>query len=53
MCVTEPYGKIGKHRIELNLNDWYKPLFGDSWDECIDQTIEFLNNETNSESERP
>lgn len=44
ICRTEPYGMIGKHRIELNLTDWYKPIFGDSWDECIDNAIVFISN---------
>ena len=36
----------GKHRIELHLDCWYKPIFGDSWDECIDKAIEFINEKT-------
>lgn len=42
------YGKPdeynGKHRVELHLDNWYKPIFGDSWDECIDKAIEFISN---------
>ena len=36
----------GKHRIELHLDCWYKPIFGDSWDECLDKAIEFIKRET-------
>lgn len=35
----------GKHRIELHLDCWYKPIFGDSWDECIDKAIEWIKQE--------
>ena len=31
-----------KHRIELHLTYWYKTMFGDSWDECIDKAIEWI-----------
>lgn len=37
----------GKHRIELHLTDWYKPIFGDSWDECINKAIEFIESQEN------
>lgn len=36
----------GKHRLELHLTSWYKPIFADSWDECIDKAIDFLKQET-------
>lgn len=42
----------GKPRIELHLTDWYKPIFGDSWDECIDKAIEFIKGENKNELQR-
>lgn len=32
----------GKPRIELHLTNCYKPIFGDSWDECIDKAIKWI-----------
>lgn len=32
----------GKHCIELHLIDWYKTIYEDSWEKCIDNALEFM-----------
>ena len=32
-----------KYRIELHLTGWYKPIYGTSVPECIEEAIKFIN----------
>lgn len=32
-----------KYRLELHLTEWYKPIYGTSVLECIEEAIKFIN----------
>lgn len=42
--TTKEYEELnGKHRVELNLTNWYKPFFGEDYVDCLVQAVIWLN----------